>query len=263
MSHPRDAVMGTVYLVGAGPGDPELLTVRATRLLASADVVYHDDLVPAAILNLVSQRACLVSVGKRCGAKRVTQEQINDLLVEAARDGLAVVRLKSGDPMLFGRAAEEIDALRAHSIPFEVVPGISAAFAAAAALECSLTDRRQASQLLITSAHHAASGRPQGDDTTRIVYMPGSDFAGIARQWMREGLSLSLPCVLVSNAARPDQQVQVTTLAELPHALPGPAPLLLLAGRVFADVVSGRSTDQLLLQQVIAASLPGAEGARD
>lgn len=239
MSQPAfTAGKGTVYLVGAGPGDPGLLTLKAAHLLATADAVYHDDLVPPAILALANPRACLVSVGKRCGARKVTQEQIHELLVEAARRGLAVVRLKSGDPLLYGRAGEEISALREHSIPFEVVPGVSAAFAAAAALECSLTDRRTASKILISTAHHATPpAQTCNDDTTRIVYMPGRDFSFLAREWAREGLPSSLPCVLVSRAAQPDQQIEVTTLGELGNTLPGPAPLLLLAGWVFRDVV--------------------------
>jgi uroporphyrin-III C-methyltransferase len=140
------AQAGTVYLVGAGPGDPELLTLKAARLLASADVVLHDDLVPAAILAH-AERALIINVGKRCGRKNISQEQINSKMVDYARRGLSVIRLKSGDPLVFGRAGEEMDALRGAGIPFEVVPGITAAFAAAAALRRPLTDRRSASSI--------------------------------------------------------------------------------------------------------------------
>src|SRR5271163_1285248 len=132
------AEAGKVYLVGAGPGDPDLLTVKAVRLLADAGVVLHDDLVPQSILNLAGKEALTISVGKRCGRKKITQAAIHELMIASARRGLSVIRLKSGDPMVFGRAAEEMDALREAGIPFEIVPGITAAFAAAASLQCSL-----------------------------------------------------------------------------------------------------------------------------
>ncbi|HKN20530.1 MAG TPA: uroporphyrinogen-III C-methyltransferase, partial [Terracidiphilus sp.] len=135
------AIAGHVALVGAGPGDPELLTVKAVRLIESAGVILHDDLVPPEILDLALPHAVVVNVGKRCGTKTITQEEINALMIEHARAGRSVVRLKSGDPLVFGRAAEEMDALDEAGVPYEIVPGISAAFAAAAALGRSLTDR--------------------------------------------------------------------------------------------------------------------------
>ena len=139
------AEAGTVYLVGAGPGDPDLLTLKAARLLAEAGVVLHDDLVPQSILDMAGKQALIISVGKRCGRKKITQAAIHDLMIESARRGLSVIRLKSGDPMIFGRAAEEIEALREAEIPFEVVPGVTAASSAAAFVEASLTDRRVSS----------------------------------------------------------------------------------------------------------------------
>ena len=137
------AEKGTVYLVGAGPGDPELLTVRALRLLEQADVVFHDDLVPDEVLALANPHALVTSVGKRCGRPRITQQGIHALMIESARAGQSVVRLKRGDPLVFGRAGEEIAALRAAGIPFEIVPGVTAAFAAGAALALPLTDREE------------------------------------------------------------------------------------------------------------------------
>jgi uroporphyrin-III C-methyltransferase len=228
--------VGKVYLVGAGPGNPDLLTVKAARLLATADIVLHDDLVPHAILALASPRALTVSVGKRCGEKKITQEQINQLMIEKATQGLAVVRLKSGDPLVFGRAAEEMDALRAAVIAFEVVPGITAAFAAAAALECSLTDRRASSSIVFNSGHHATGGPAAITEPTRIVYMPGRDFTALAAEWTEAGLPASFPCVAISHAAQPDQQITMTTLGELAGTDPGPAPVLLLAGWVFQSI---------------------------
>ena len=130
----RPAEKGKVYLVGSGPGDPELLTMRAVRLLETADVVFHDDLVSDEVLGLVQQCALVTSVGKRCGRAKITQAGINELMIEAARAGRSVVRLKSGDPLVFGRAGEEIVALRAAGISFEVVPGVTAALAAGAML---------------------------------------------------------------------------------------------------------------------------------
>ena len=134
----RDAAAGRVHLVGAGPGDPDLLTVKAQRLIQAADILLHDDLVPQTILDLASPGAEIVNVGKRCGVKTITQSEINALMVGHAVQNHNVVRLKSGDPLLFGRAAEEMAALTEAGVPFEVVPGVSAAFAAAAAIGCSL-----------------------------------------------------------------------------------------------------------------------------
>ncbi|HEY1501694.1 MAG TPA: uroporphyrinogen-III C-methyltransferase [Acidobacteriaceae bacterium] len=228
---------GTVYLVGAGPGDPELLTLRAVRLLAGADVVLYDDLVPAPVLAH-AQNALVINVGKRCGRKNISQEQINAMMIDDARRGLSVVRLKSGDPLVFGRAAEEMDALRAAGIPFEVVPGITAAFAAAAALRQPLTDRRSASSISFSAGQHAhgsAHGPASVTAPTRVVYMPGRDLSAIAAQLRAEGLVATLPCVIVSRAAQPDQQVVRTTLAQLDRIAPLPAPSILIAGEAMRD----------------------------
>ena len=234
---PVTARPGTVFLVGAGPGDPELLTLKAARLLAVADVVLHDDLVPAAVLAHAG-RALVINVGKRCGHKKITQEQINASMIDAAHRGLSVVRLKSGDPLVFGRAGEEMDALRAAGISFEIVPGITAAFAAAAALQSPLTDRRSASSISFSSGHHAPGSSLQPaslTDATRVVYMPGRDLGPVATQLRREGLPTELPCVVVSRAGQPDQQIVRTTLARLARVVPGPAPAILLAGEALRD----------------------------
>jgi uroporphyrin-III C-methyltransferase len=223
-----------VYLVGAGPGDPELLTLRAARLIESADAVLHDDLVPPAILNLAPLQAMVVNVGKRCGAKSITQKEINSLMIEHARAGRSVVRLKSGDPLLFGRAAEELAALAEAGVPFEIVPGVSAAFAAAAAIGRSLTDRDWASNVIFSTGHHAQSHNraalPALEDATRVVYMPGRDLTLLAAEWMTEGLPADLPCVVVSRAAQPGQQAVHTTLGVLGEVEPAAPPSLLIAG---------------------------------
>lgn len=226
---------GKVYLVGAGPGDPDLLTVKAARLIAAADIILHDDLVTPAVLALAGPRTLAVNVGKRCGAKKITQEEINQLMIEKAIQGLSVVRLKSGDPLVFGRAAEEVDALRAAGVSFEIIPGITAAFAAAAALEVSLTDRRASSSIVFSSGHHASGGPAEIAEPTRVVYMPGRDFSALAAEWTAAGLPSGFPCVAISHAARPDQQITLTTLSTLASIEPGPAPVLLLAGWVFQN----------------------------
>jgi uroporphyrin-III C-methyltransferase len=248
---------GTVYLVGAGPGDPELLTLKATRLLAGADVVLHDDLAPAAVLAH-AHRALAINVGKRCGRKNISQEQIDAMMVDYARRGMAVVRLKSGDPLVFGRAGEEMDALRRAGVPFEVVPGITAAFAAAAAVRRPLTDRRSASSISFSSGHHAQGTTLKPASlaaATRVIYMPGRDLRGIAAQLRSEGLADDLPCVIVSRAALPDEEILHTTLARLDHATSPPAPSILLVGEalrgadpevphVAANDVSGDAADE-------------------
>ena len=248
------ACAGKVYLVGAGPGDPELLTLKAARLLATADVVLHDDLVPKAVLAQ-AERALILNVGKRCGRKNIAQEQIHFMLVDYARRGLAVVRLKSGDPLVFGRAGEEMDALRGAGVDFEVVPGITAAFAAAAALRRPLTDRRSASSISFSAGHHAAGSALEPVSlagTTRVVYMPGRNLAPVAEQLRSEGLGDDVPCVLVSRAGQPEQQIVRTTLAELESIAPPPAPAILLAGEALREAEPGE-----------AAILPAGEALRE
>jgi len=229
-----DEQLGKVFLVGAGPGDPDLLTVKAMRLIQSADVILNDDLVPQPILDLAAPFAEIVNVGKRCGTKNITQQEIHALMISHARAQRSVVRLKSGDPLIFGRAAEEIAALAAAEVPFEVVPGITAAFAAAAAVGCSLTSRNAASNVIFSTGHHAASHNsasiPQLEDATRIVYMPGRDLRLLALEWLQEGLPLEFPCAIVSRAGHPDQQIRCTTLAALGDVEAVPAPSLLIAG---------------------------------
>ncbi len=231
------AEAGKVYLVGAGPGDPQLLTLRAHTLLREAEVILPDDLVSDEILALANPTAVVIPVGKRCGQPRITQEGIHQLLLLHAGLGRSVLRLKSGDPMVFGRANEEIAALRGAGIPFEVVPGITTAFAVAASLQVPLTDRATASKLILATAHHAADKAhpvawegafPQ--DSTLVLYMPGRNFAALAASLIESGIAPETPVATVSKASRPEQQVTRTTLAGLPGSSPGPAPLILLIG---------------------------------
>jgi len=233
--------MGKIFLVGAGPGDPELLTIKAVRLLQSANIVLHDSLVSPEILALISPHAQLIDVGKRRGFRLLSQEDINSLLVASAASHETVVRLKGGDPMLFGRAAEEMQLLREASIDFEVVPGISAAFGAAAAAKISLTDRRVASNVLFTTFSRSADARALAafsltPETTVVIYMPGPQYNEVSQWLLGAGFSPDMPCQVISKASQHDQSSLATTLAGLASLAPLPAPALVLVGRVVASL---------------------------
>jgi uroporphyrin-III C-methyltransferase len=229
--------MGKIFLVGAGPGDPELLTVKALRLLQSADVVLYDGLVSDAVLAL-ARGALLVHVGKRCNQRLLTQEELGALMVHHASLSRTVVRLKGGDASLFGRTGEEIDALRAAGIPFEIVPGVTSAAAAAAAVGIALTDRRIASQVLFSTAHRAEQNLQADWDaarrshTTLAIYMPGQDYARLRTTLLEAGIRGDTPCVIVSCASRPSQQVRWSQVERLADVEPVSAPSLLIVGRV-------------------------------
>ncbi len=229
---------GKVYLIGAGPGDPGLLTVKAARLLQSAEVVLHDALVSQAVLDLIPPATRLVNIGKRCGQRLLTQDEINSLLLHYAANFETVVRLKGGDPLLFGRAGEEMEALRAAGVRFEVVPGITSALAAAAAAGISLTDRRIASQVLFTTAHREPGkialdwAGLAGSGTTIAIYMPGREYARLSASLLEAGLDPRTPVVAVSCAGLPAQQLKRITLGSLGDGAGLPAPSLLLVGWV-------------------------------
>jgi len=234
--------MGKVYLVGAGPGDPELLTVKATRLLARAGIVLHDSLVSREVLQLIARQAAVIDVGKRCGQKLLTQDEINSLLVSAANKHDVMIRLKGGDPLIFGRAGEEIEALRTAGVDFEIVPGITAALGAAAAAGISLTDRRAASQIVISTFSRGTEGAQTDwgaitNTTTLALYMPGPDYAEVAHRLRQGGLPDDLPCVIVSNATGTAQQIRWTSIARLAHEEKLPAPALMIVGRVASHKV--------------------------
>ena len=242
---------GKVFLIGAGPGDPELLTVKAARVLQSAEIVLHDSLVSPEILALISAAAERIDVGKRRGFRLLDQNEINSLLVDAARKHATAVRLKGGDPLLFGRAAEEIAALRGAHITFEIVPGISAAFGAAAAAQISLTDRRLASHVLFTTY----SRTPEAHvlpllgitaETTVVVYMPGPDYSGVSHWLLESGIVTETPCLVISKASQRDQSVRSTTLSQLASLPALPAPALLLVGRVASQSANYAVVDSWL-----------------
>jgi uroporphyrin-III C-methyltransferase len=227
--------MGKVYLVGAGPGDPELLTLRAARLLQQADIILHDALVGPEILARIGS-ARVIDIGKRCGTKLLTQEEINSLLVAYAAEYPVVVRLKSGDPSIFGRAGEEIEALVQAGISFEIVPGVTSAIAAAAAAGISLTDRRFAARVVFATAHRGAGAGAMAWDklvtshSTLAIYMPGSDYKLLASQLCDAGLEAQTPCAVISHAGRATQQVRCCDLSSLGSAKSLPAPSLLIVG---------------------------------
>jgi uroporphyrin-III C-methyltransferase len=230
------ALPGTVYLAGAGPGDPSLLTLRALRLLETATTILHDDLVSEEILALANPAAELISVGKRCGQPRVTQPEIHALMIEAARQGHSVLRLKSGDPLIFGRAGEELEALRNASIPVQIIPGITTAFAAAAQLLTPLTDRAAASRLILATGHHKTGHQAPiwtgalPHEATLALYMPGRNFRVLADDLIATGVDPTTPVAAISRATTPHQHTHSATLATLEDEHVGPAPVLLLIG---------------------------------
>jgi uroporphyrin-III C-methyltransferase len=229
-----------VFLVGAGPGDPDLLTVKAHALIRAAEVILHDDLVSTPILALARPHAMVINVGKRCGAKNITQSEINRLMIASARRGLSVIRLKSGDPGLFGRLAEERDALESAGVPYEIVPGVTAALSAAASLGVSLTDRRTSSRIVAVSAHRAHENENEEptdwrslatNNSTLVIYMPGRNLAALREELVAAGLDAETPAAIVSAASTPEQREHCTTLGQLDTAPPMPAPSILLIGR--------------------------------
>ena len=229
---------GKVYLVGAGPGDPELLTLKAVRVLQSADVVLHDELIGREVLAFASPTALIHNVGKRCGRKSIRQEEINPLLVRLAQSGMQVVRLKGGDPLVFGRGGEEMEALRRAKIEFEIVPGVTASLAAAAAAQIPLTQRGVASALVFLTSHHSGSDAHEDWSThinsgaTLVVYMPGYDYDSTARRLLAAGLKKKTPCIVVSRATTAEERVHRGTVGSLPLAPRLPAPTLLIVGEV-------------------------------
>ena len=234
---------GRVYLVGAGPGDPELLTLKALRVLRSADVVLHDDLVAPEVLEISPPSALCHNVGKRCGAKTRHQGEINAMMVEYARLGLTVVRLKGGDPLIFGRAGEEIAALREAGIDFEIVPGVTAAIGAAAAAEITLTQRQVAPAVALVTYTHVA-GVPAtnwrailASGATVAVYMPGDDYGRISRDLCDAGLDPGTACLLVSCATTPAEQVHTATIGRLAEVPALPSPTLMVIGAVASGAV--------------------------
>ncbi len=228
---------GKVYIVGAGPGDPELLTLKAARVLSTADVVLHDELVNSAVLEHIRPEAMIENVGKRSGGKHYPQTAINRAMVAHARKGKCVVRLKGGDPSLFGRLSEELAALRSARIPFEIVPGITAVVACAAKAAIPLTDRYAASSVMFLSGHSCA-GNLQPDwkaavesGSTIALYMPGH-CGLVAKRLMEAGLHTDTPCAIVTNATLSNEQIFRTRLDQVADASIAGSPKLMIIGEV-------------------------------
>ncbi|MGV2495539.1 uroporphyrinogen-III C-methyltransferase [Pelagerythrobacter aerophilus] len=234
--------VGTVYLVGAGPGDPDLLTLRAARLLASAELVVHDGLIDPAVLTLVPRDAELISVAKRRARHTLPQEDICALLVREALAGRDVVRLKGGDPFIFGRGGEEAEACRAAGVPVQVVPGISAANGAAAAAQIALTHRDAASVVSFVAGQCKGLSDQNwaglaGKGRTLVIYMGVKTAPQIAEKLMGDGLAPEVPLAVIENACRADMRVLRGPLAGLPELVERErvkSPALIVIGEVTA-----------------------------
>ncbi|CAN0092140.1 unnamed protein product, partial [Phaeothamnion confervicola] len=248
-----EAPAGCVILVGAGPGDPELLTLKAVRALKSADVILHDNLIGEGILDYARREAQIVSVGKAKGRHSKTQAEINALMVSFARDGKVVVRLKGGDPFVFGRGGEEVDCLRACGIAVEVVAGITAATAAAASLQIPLTHRDISRSLTFVSGHAAGDGEPEFDQAdfaalartqaTLAVYMGVSTAGVLGLKLIDAGWSPATPVMAVERASQPGERRIATTLdvlASEPSRLSIAGPAILLVGEVMGLTPAGK-----------------------
>jgi uroporphyrin-III C-methyltransferase / precorrin-2 dehydrogenase / sirohydrochlorin ferrochelatase len=244
---------GSVILVGAGPGDPELLTLRAVRALQSADVILFDDLVSPDVLDFARREAKKMLVGKTGHAPSCKQDDINTLMVSLAKAGRRVVRLKGGDPMIFGRAAEEIDACRAAGIAVEVVPGITTAQGAASRLLVSLTRRAEARRVQFITGHGRDGKLPPDIDwtsiadpaATTVVYMPAKTLPDLVANALAAGLDATTPAVAIERATRADERVTATTIADLPSRLaaePPTGPVVVMIGHTFAEYVSGSAS---------------------
>jgi uroporphyrin-III C-methyltransferase len=255
----RAASPGVVWLVGAGPGDPDLLTVKALKVLQRADVVVHDGLVSDEILALAPGAAARISVAKRKSRHSYSQDEINRMLVAFALEGLTVVRLKGGDPFIFGRGGEELEAARAAGVECQVVPGVTAALAAAADAGAPLTHRGSAQAVTFVTGHAAKGGEPDLDwaslaraNHTVVIYMGLSMAAPIAGRLMAAGRAGSTPALIVENASRADERRIVTTLSGLADeaaTLSGPA--LLIVGEAMA-LAQGSEAVATLFKEALA-----------
>ena len=261
-----------VFLVGAGPGDPDLLTLKAAKVLRSADVVLHDELVSDEILRLIPATAQLINVGKRSGKKSTPQDEINSLLVQHALMGLQVVRLKGGDPFIFGRGGEELQALREAGIKAEIVPGVTAALGAAAATQIPLTHRDVSSALILVTGSSKHPGQIANwpdrlpSNATIVVYMPGRDLASLSARLLASGVAAATPCAIIASATQEAEQIYIATVASLAAAPELPAPRLLVIGEVvrLADAARLRQQFNELIaseESVLAVSSPVTENA--
>jgi uroporphyrin-III C-methyltransferase/precorrin-2 dehydrogenase/sirohydrochlorin ferrochelatase len=255
---------GRVTLVGAGPGDPDLLTIKALRALQDADVVFYDELVSPEILDRVRRDAARIAVGRRVGKPGIGQDAIHKLLIEAAKSGQRAVRLKGGDPFIFGRGGEEIEALREAGVAYSVVPGITAGLGAAAQFEAPLTYRHEALRITFLTAHKAKDAETvdwsvlTDKKMTIVVYMGMTAAPSVRAGLLAAGRLPQTPVGIFARATRPDAQAVVGTLENLPALVEkidgGPA--ILIIGDVVAHSAPWRQSD---LNQVISKLLDAAE----
>jgi uroporphyrin-III C-methyltransferase len=244
--------VGVVWLVGAGPGDPDLLTIKALKVLQAADVVIHDGLVSDEILDLAPARARRISVAKRKSHHSYAQGEINRMLTALALEGLTVVRLKGGDPFIFGRGGEELEACREAGVECRIVPGVTSALAAAADAGAPLTHRGLAQAVTFVTGHAAAGAEPDLDwaglarpNHTVVIYMGLSTAAGIAGRLMGAGRDGATPALIVENASRADERRITTTLAGLADAAASVAgPALLIVGEAMALALPGEGRNR-------------------
>lgn len=228
---------GKVFLVGAGPGDPELLTLKAAKVLRSAEVALHDELVSREILRLIPSSAELVNVGKRSGKPSPRQADINQLLMQYALLGFRVVRLKGGDPFIFGRGGEEMEALRQAGIEVEIIPGVTAALGAAASAQVPLTHRELSSTLILVTgssrqSNHVANWPDRlPSNATVVVYMPG-DLGLLQSRLLSSGVLPATPCAIISEATTETEKTHITSVANLADSPTLAAPKLLVVGEV-------------------------------
>jgi uroporphyrin-III C-methyltransferase len=254
---------GSVWLVGAGPGDPDLLTRKAERLIGVAEIIFHDALVPAAILALARDEAELVNVGKRSGRHSKDQQTINDLLLAAADAGKRVLRLKGGDPSIFGRSAEEVAHLHAHGVPVQICPGITAASAAAAGSAISLTLRGVARQLCFVTAHGRDGDSADIDwsalprDATLAIYMGRAAAGQISAALIRAGRAPTTPVMIAVNVSLPNERIirgELSSLAFLVDMIGERDPTLLLIGDVVASAPLRNQAYEEQVRSVVGAA---------
>lgn len=253
----------SVWLVGAGPGDPDLLTLKAQQAMQTADVIVHDRLVSKAVLDRARRDARFISVGKKAGQKCISQDDINAVLISEAKAGHKVCRLKGGDPGVFGRVGEEAEALRDAGIDYQIVPGVTAALAAAADAGIGLTHRDHSHAVVFATAHGKDEAALKtlasllAEDRTVCVYMGVGSAAALVSAAREQEISMELPVLITEKASRPDQRVVVTTLGGLVETLRGKgirSPALITVGRVAATGAWRVEEAELVIVQAVSAA---------
>ncbi|QQD21335.1 uroporphyrinogen-III C-methyltransferase [Oceanospirillaceae bacterium ASx5O] len=256
---------GTVWLIGAGPGDPELLTLKALRIISQADIVLYDSLISDDILTMLPKRCVRLHTGKRCGAHSMGQPDINKALHTAAQKYRCVVRLKGGDPFLFGRGGEELEYLQQRHIPVQIIPGITAALGCAAAAHIPLTHRQYGNALMLHSGHSQYGDFAASHSPTRVFYMGLRQAGQITGHLLNEGIAEDTPVALIVNGTLPDQRVLKGVLMDLPHLAQrclhdSKGPGLIIVGEVaaMARVNAGMNGDIDSLEGLIANAASSA-----